>query len=302
MKRQFILLFAVCLLAPAAFAAPERCVRGAPQVQRDLWDGYSVQIGPAADDAHKDQCHAVILAPGGKVLFEVTDVEAAINPITGTDVNADGKPDLVLETRAIRGKCCFNYYIISLADPPGLVRAISTAVPLNFEDRDGDGKVEIWTHDYAYVFVEGLPQSDSPFPLVFFRLKGSTLYDVSPAFWSEYESDIAQARGQIPTKELEDMMKAETEDAKPKPPGAHDPKDEVYMHIKGLVLQIVLDYLYGGRGQQAWQTLGEMWRINDRDRIRQVILQGRGRGVLRDLTRQPAPQPPTPPPSPPPSQ
>lgn len=289
-KPKLVLLVIACLLVPCAFAVPERCVRGAPQVQRELWDGYSVQIGPPAGDSKKEQCHAVVLAPGGKVLFEATDVEAAINPITGTDVNGDDKPDVVLETHPARGKCCYNYHIISLADPPGLVRSISVSVPLNFEDRAGDGKVEIWTRDYAFTYVEGLSQSDSPAPLVFFRLKGATLYNVSGLFWSEYESDIAQARGQIPKKELEDMLKEEGQDTKPQDPSVHDPKTDVNMHIKGLVLQIFLDYLYGGHSEQAWQTLTDMWRLNDRDRIRQVILQTRTRGVLGELSRQYKPE------------
>jgi hypothetical protein len=297
MKLRLLLLVAACLLAPSAFAAvPERCVRGSPEIKKDLWDGYSVQIGAAVDEAHKGQCHAAVLAPDGKTLFEVTASEAGLFPITGTDVNGDDKPDVVFETRAPRGKCCYGYYILSLADPPGLLRAISVSVPLGFEDRDGDGKVEIWTRDYAFNYIEGLPPADSPFPLVFFRLKGTTLYNVSQAFWSEYEADINQARGQISKKDLEDMLKLEGPDTKPAPPDAHDPKTEAYMHIKGLVLQITLDYLYGGRGQQAWLTLQEMWRENDRDRIRQVILQTRTRGVLSELTRQLKPEA-APPPS-----
>ena len=290
-----MLLFAACLLTSSAFAAGEpRCVRGRPSLQKDLWDGYSVQIGPPADESRKDQCHATVLAPGGKVLFETADCEAALNPITGTDVNGDDKPDVVLETRAARGKCCYNYYVISLAGPPGLLRALSVSVPLTFEDRDGDGKVEMWTRDNAFDSIEGLPTTDSPFPLVFFRLKGNTLYNVSPAFWSEYEADIAQARGQISKKDLEEMLKTEGENAKPKPPDAHDPKAADYLHIKGLVLQITLDYLYGGRGQQAWDTIRDMWQDNDKGRIRQVILQGRTRGVLSEINRQPQPAAPAP--------
>jgi hypothetical protein len=288
MKRNLISFIVVCLLAPAAFAAGEpRCVRGAPEVQKDLWDGYSVVIGPPADVSRKDQCRAAIVGPGGKVLFETSDSEAAVNPITGQDVNGDDKPDVVLETRARRGKCCFNYYILSLAEPAGLLRAISLSVPLTFEDRDGDGKVELWTRDNAFDSIEGLSQSDSPFPMVFFRLKGTTLYNVSPAFWNEYEADIASARGQISSKDLEDMLKAETEDSKPLDP--HDPKVAAYLHIKGLVLQITLDYLYGGRGEKAWETIRDMWRDNDKGRIRQVILQVRGRGVFSEINRQPTP-------------
>jgi hypothetical protein len=297
MKLRLLLLFAAGLLALPAFAAGEpRCVRGGPELQKDLWDGYSVVIGPPADASRKDQCRAAILAPGGKVLFETSDSEAGVNPITGTDVNGDDKPDVVLETRGPRGKCCFNYYIVSLAEPAGLLRAISLSVPLTFEDRDGDGKVELWTRDNAFDSIEGLSTTDSPYPMVFFRLKGTTLYNVSPALWSEYEADIAQARGQISKSTLEDMLKIETGEEKPRPPDAHDPKAAEYLHIKGLVLQITLDYLYGGRGQQAWDTIRDMWRDNDKGRIRQVILQVRGRGVFREINRQPTP-PATPPPT-----
>lgn len=299
--KPWLILFAACLLAlPAFAAAAPRCVRGGPEAQVELPEGYVATLGPATA---ADQCRAAVLAPGGTVVFEASDIEASVNPVTGTDVNGDEKPDVVLETRAGRGKCCFNYYIVSLAEPAGLLRAISLSVPLTFEDRDGDGKVEMWTRDNAFDSVEGLSTTDSPYPLVFFRLKGTTLYNVSPAFWSEYEADIAQARGQIPKGTLEDMLKVETGQEKPAPPGAHDPTAAEYLHIKGLVLQITLNYLYGGRGQQAWDTIRDMWRDNDKSRIRQVILQGRSRGVLAEINRQPAPPAAAPPsPAPPPSQ
>lgn len=295
MKRNLILFAAACLLAPATFAASEpRCVRGGPEATRDLWEGYSVVLGAPADPALKDQCRIAVVGPDGKVLFETTESEATVNSITGQDVNGDDKPDVVLETRAPRGKCCYNYYIVSLADPPGLLRAISLSVPLTFEDHDGDGKIELWTRDNAFDSIEGLSTTDSPYPLVFFRLKGATIYNVSSAFWSEYEADIAQARGQISSSELTDMLKEETAESKPLDP--RDPKVAVYLHIKGLVLRIALDYLYGGRGPQAWETITDMWRDNDKRRIRQVILQVRGRGVFREINRQPD-SPATPPPA-----
>ena len=288
MKPKLLLLLAACLLALPAFAAGEpRCVRGGPEFQKDLWDGYSVVIGPPADASRKDQCRAAIVGPGGKVLFETSDSEAAVNPITGQDVNGDDKPDVVLETRAAGGKCCYGYYVVSLADPPGLLRAFSVSVPLTFEDRDGDGKVEISGRENAFDSIESLSTTESPHPLVIFRLKGATLYYASQAFWPEYEADIAQARGQISKGTLDDMLKLETGEEKPAPPGQRDPKDEKYLHIRGLVLQIALDYLYGGRGQQAWEAISDMWPENDRRRIRQVILKGRTEGVLREITRQP---------------
>lgn len=287
------------LLALPALAAPEpRCARGVPEVQRDLWNGYSLVIGPPADESHKNLCRAAIVGPGGKVLFEATDSEAALDPISGQDVNGDGQPDVVLETRPAGGKCCYGYYVVSLADPPGLLRAFSVSVPLTFEDRDGDGKVEISTRDYAFDSSEGFSTSESPHPLVIFRLKGATLYYVSQAFWQDYEADISQARGQISKKELNDMLMSEMPGAKAPSPDQQDPKAEKYLHIRALVLQIALDYLYGGRGAKAWDTISEMWPENDRRRIRQVILRGRTNGVLSEINRQPAPPLAPPPTSP----
>jgi hypothetical protein len=289
-----LILLAGCLLAPAVFAAaPPRCVRGGPEGQMDLWDGYSVVVGAPADASKKDQCRVAVVAPGGKTLFEATDSEASVNAVTGQDVDQDGKPDVVVETRGPRGKCCYNYYVISLA-PPAVARSFSVSVPLTFEDRDGDGKVEIWGRDNAFDSVDGLSTTDSPYPKIFFRLKGSRLYDVSPAFSNEYDADINLARGQISQRDLDDMLKAEAgpddqEGGGRKPLDPKDPKNAEYQHIRGLVLQITLDYLYSGRGMQAWETIKDMWRDNDKARIRQVILQGRSRGILSEINRQPDP-------------
>ena len=61
--------------------------------------------------------------------------------------------------------------------------------------------------------------------------------------------------------------------------------------------QPILRAAHRRRGQQAWDTIRDMWRDNDKGRIRQVILQGRSRGVLAEINRQPAPPATPPPPS-----
>src|SRR5207302_3402083 len=153
-------------------------------------------------DAHAGQCHATIFASNaagadGKIVFELYEREAAINPISGKDVNAGGKPDAVIETHPARGECCWNYYIFSLGDAPGLVREFSTSVALNFEDKLGDGKVEIWTRDFAFDGVENIPHAESPFPLIFFRMHGNTVNNVSQLFWPDHQREIVENRGYI---------------------------------------------------------------------------------------------------------
>ena len=52
-----------------------------------------------------------------------------------------------------------------------------------------------------------------------------------------------------------------------------------------LVLDIVLAYLYGGRGQEAWKALDEMWPATDKPRMRQMILKARTSGILSEINR-----------------
>jgi hypothetical protein len=45
-------------------------------------------------------------------------------------------------------------------------------------------------------------------------------------------------------------------------------------------MTVVLNYLYSGREEQAWQALDEMWPPADATRVKQLILERRSRGLL----------------------
>lgn len=291
MKRIIFLVFFFLFTCTFVFAADQRCSNAQGTMSRDLPGGYVAQVAPATDDAHSGQCRAAIVSSDHKLVAAGYGAEAELNNISGADVNGDGKPDAVLETHPAPGQCCFNYYVVSLGEPAGLIRQITTSVPLTFEDKLGDGKVEIWGRDYAFDGIDNFAHSDSPFPLVFFRMKGANIYNVSTLFWSEYEREITQTRALISRNDLDDLLKIESDDKKPE---EHSPKDEVKQRTRALVLQIALDYLYGGKGQEAWKTISDMWTPLDRSRIRQEILLTRTRGILGEINRPPKPATQTP--------
>lgn len=285
-----ILAFSLLLVSFSACAWAQRgCSQGQGELRRELWDGYAAEVAPAPSET-RAQCRAALLAPDGKVLFETVAAEAVVNEITGRDLNGDTKPDVVLETR--RGEpCCYTYSILSPAGSPPLVRQITTSEPLTFEDREGDGKIEISTRDHAYNGFDGLPESQSPAPLVVFRLRGNTLYNVSASYWSEYEMEINQARASVSRNAL-DLLKsgAGASDPRGKPKELSPIEERQVIEAKGVVLSIALNYLYGGKGQEAWKTIQDMWTDLDKDRIRQLILRTRMNGVLAEVNRnQPAP-------------
>ena len=288
MKPALFLTF-LALTLPAA-AADYACQNAYGSLTKEI-AGFKVVIAPATDDAHKAQCRAAITSADDKTVFEAYSPQFNLEPISGRDVNADDKPDVVFSGKAAEPACCYSYWIVSLGEQPGLVREFTTTAQLNFEDKLGDGKVEIWGRDNAFDGFDRFPSTESPFPLVFLRMKGANIYNVSQIFWPEYEREIAQAKAALPRSATFDLTREEQDKKGGGNPEAHDPKDEELMRDKALVLEIALNYLYGGKGQQAWQTISDMWPPLDRQRVRQQILMTRMKGLLSEINRQPKPAP-----------
>ncbi len=264
------------------FAADHACVAGKGHVEKEV-AGFRVAISPATSAEHPGECQVAVLSPAGAEIFAAHGAEAAVNSISGKDVDGDGTPDIVLET--VSGDA-LHYTVVSLAEPPGLRRELSASVPLHFEDLDADGRVEIWARDFAFRDFDGLPAAVSPEPRVVFRLKGATLVHVSQAFWSEYEKEIAEARGLISKDALDDFLAIPVQGEDDRKPKELGPEEQAKItELKGIVLEIVLANLYGGRGQEAWKALDDMWPATDRPRIRQMILKARTSGILSEINR-----------------
>jgi hypothetical protein len=107
---------------------------------------------------------------------------------------------------------------------------------------------------------------------VFLRLRGQELKDVGPEHWDDYADQIAKARRLLTAEELRQFREVRNqEELCEGNPRATIPK----------VLTMVFAYLYGGREQEAWKALDEMWPRSDQERIRKLILQKRAEGILR---------------------
>jgi len=287
---------ALCLLALSAAlctlaSASDKCVAGAGGTAYSIGEGYTLQINGGTGD-HAGQCH-VAFKNDDSVAFETYAYDLQIDEFSGKDVNNDGKPDVILFGHLTGPKDPLTYWIVSLGDTIGLARQITTVYPLTFEDRDGDGKIEIWTREWTYDGIDGLDSSDSPHPLVVFRLVGTRLLWVSDRFPHEYEPDILEARQHISEDGVAKLKNEESTGMQVQKDKAgakdkDDPKlDARAQDAKIGVLQLVADYLYAGNPAEAWKELSN-WPYNDRDRIRTLIVRGRMNGMIRQLN---APQP-----------
>jgi hypothetical protein len=293
-----LLLSAVTLLlitGSAMAAAPNGCAQGSGEYQHNLWNGYRVEFAPAPAGAAADQCHGAVKSADGTVIFEISAPEVYLNEITGTDLNGDEKQDVVIESHRARGQCCYTYDIITPGESPALVREITASVPLRFEDLENNGRIEITARDNAFDGFDGLPAEFAPKPELIFRLRGSNLYYVSPAYWDVYQKAIDLARNSISRARLDKFKNPSAGGATTGMLSSGGPQNsqapgleghELY-EAKATVLEIVLDYLYGGKGEEAWKQLKSMWPYPDNVRIRQEILAARSRGVLSEVNRPP---------------
>lgn len=214
-------------------------------------------------------CAALIEDCKGNRVLEARDRGLRLHEVSGTDLNGDGHPDLVLEGYSGGMHCCLTYWIVALK-PPRLLCVLSNRDGMAFTDIDGDGSVEILARDHAFdCFLR--PCSISPSPMTVLRAQGDKLIDVSRQFPQMFEEDLKQAQ-----KLLSPDRVARFRTDQPLDVGD-------YLEAKQGILSMVVTYLYSGRGEKAWQTLEEMWPPAEVPTMRVLIERRRAEGILKSL-------------------
>jgi hypothetical protein len=270
----------VLFASSLSLAASQSCENGRGAYKMPLWDGFFIQLSPTDDG----KCRTELRSDSGESLYSAVGDESHIESgVTGRDVNADGKNDAVVET-LVNNK--HRYAILTPGMTPPLIREMATTVPLTFVDKDGDGKIEIYARERAFINIDGLPEDVSPTPMAIFRISGNRIYPVMNSFWPEYEADINRAKSYISKDALAFLQGVSPKGADERKPT----EDRAITETKGYILQVVLDYIYGGKAQQGWAYLIDNWQDRDKDRIRSLITSAMNHGLRGEINAIP-PQP-----------
>lgn len=233
-------------------------------------DGFTIRLRHGSKTP-TDRCRAVITSPKGTVTAAAKDWSLTIDKISGADINGDGKPELVIAGYSGGEHCCFTYTVIGLGRTPQLIRKIQSRSHLDFEkQKDGTILIEGDESSLDYFLV---PHPMAVVPKVFLKMQGDQLVDVSDQFRSEYDKLIDQARSQLTPADLERFRGSRY----------NDKMFTDQLPTVRNVLIIVLNYLYSGREEQGWKALDDFWPASDRNRVRNLIMQRRGRGLLAQL-------------------
>src|SRR5258708_3566762 len=272
-----VVLLAIAGGNPAS-AAAKGCMHGHGRVSKKLTGGFEIRISPNRDKVDLDdpECRAVVLDVNRKTIFAENDWGFSIE-VAGSDVNGDGIPDVVLEAYSGGAHCCWTYYVISLGSKPGLIAKFENNRDAAFFWDDGDRRIEILTRDGNFDYFDGLCHGCTPFPLVYLRLDGTTLVDISPSCVDDYDEIISQNQKALTAPDFQHLRAL-----KENPSDDEESRETIYK-----ALTIVFAYLYSGREVQARQALQNMWPAFDQERMWKLIEETRRDGILRYTRKQP---------------
>jgi len=270
-------LLAPCALAETRIYCYQKVVDpGATGGGRVQIADFTIEVKPIADPDDPDNtlCGANVTAPNGKTVYSSRASGAEIDLVTGKDVNGDGEPEAVLVTYSGGAHCCWTYHIISLGKKPGLIREFENRDTASFEDLRGNGEVEIVIRDGTFDFGFGLDHATSVFPILVVQLRGSEFVDVSRDFWSTYEDEIQEAQENLSDGRIQEFLHRES---------TGDVYDLEHLRTKSSILLIVLDYLYGGKQDEAKKLLNKWWPKSSQEQTWSEIMTGYCSGVRAQL-------------------
>ncbi len=190
-------------------------------------------------------------------------------PVTTLQIKNSATDDYVL------------YQIYSLDKDPRLLRTLTGAEFFSAADTDLDGRVEIWTADaVAVAGFEHLSRAELNPPVVVLRFQRNVLVDVSPEFRSYYDNQTTSLRHELDAAAVSDFIRSDG--TLKSIPGLSSERLHQLRAVKATILEIVWNYLYSGRPEQAWNELAHMWPPSDQARIKAAILNARATGLVSE--------------------
>jgi hypothetical protein len=161
------------------------------------------------------------------------DMVSALHDLTGSDVNGDGSPDVVVETYSGGAHCCFGTQVYSLRENATLIlqKPESNAGGF-FEDLNADGISEFITYDDSFAYQYCPYAAGVGVQVIMAYDAGQDWYiPASPHFPEHYAEEIAA-----------------NEQRALAAPGSLGEWDSTNICA---VLPLVLDYLYMGQPDKA---------------------------------------------------
>ncbi len=180
---------------PARVARPLACTQDSAveRLGRQAFaGGVTVTIARSADE--DGGCRATVSGPRKRTIFSDGGFGAAVDAGTGTDIDGDGVPDLVLMMDTGGGNhCCWKYVVISLKAPAHKLFEFPWEGATDFR-RDARGRTALWSWEGGFMGPEGTMATRLFAQRVYrWSAVASKLVEVTPEFCPGIFADSVRA-------------------------------------------------------------------------------------------------------------
>ena len=273
-----------CLMSSACLAQMHDvlCTEGEGNFEAEFNTGIRVRVGAARNGSFATRACAATLSWDKQELAVAGEASQLDVDGFGVDLGI-GVPVVAFQVKKSDSDCCMAYQIYALQKPPRLLRTITGGDFFSAADTDLDGRVEIWTDDAAAVNgFETLALGELDFaPTIVLRFAHGRWLDASSEFQAYFDSQIAKVKEGLYSHDLQDFKSSDGRFTSS--PAISAEQLHRLRIVKAKVLEIVWSYLYSGREEEAWRSIGEMWPAGDVNRIRTEILNARARGIRAQI-------------------
>ncbi len=176
-------------VSPPAAAAPESDYL--LQEERQI-NAYAIRVWRNPDDQLGFESILLIEAAGQPTIR--VDMFSALHELTGSDLNGDSYPDVVVETYSGGAHCCFGTQVYSLRPDAAvlILKKPESNAGGYFEDLDADGISEFITYDDSFAYQYCPYAAGVSVKVIMAYDPGQGLYvPASPRFADDYSEDIA---------------------------------------------------------------------------------------------------------------
>jgi len=190
------------VLPPPSASPPDA---GYLLVDERLINSYAIRVWRNPDDQLGFDSVLMIEAAGQPAIR--VDMFSAIHNLTGSDLNADGYPEVIVETYSGGAHCCFGTQVYSLRPTEAalILQKPESNAGGDFEDLNADGVSEFITYDDSFAYQYCPYAAGVIVKVIMAYDPGQDRYiPASPQFPDEYSEEIArhQQRADIAPGEM----------------------------------------------------------------------------------------------------
>lgn len=215
---------------------------------------YSVESTKTEDGK---EC-MTFLRSGKKIRSDCSDTgffSTLTFPPPGTDINGDGIPDVIVSYYSGGAHCCSEYAVFSLGRELKLLGVLNGEHSnFEFKDLDNDGKYEAIGRDWTFAYW-GTSFAESPAPEVILRWKNGRYRLADDLMRRKYTRD--------------EVLKIVDDFENDILPLSEDNKS---LHVDITISAAMLELIYTGNGNLAWEFVDRVWPIPDDDLLKKQWL------------------------------